>query len=387
MYAPDYDGGSIVNLLSSIIRSRGGYSPHRGLSGLTVKSLSDARKVIYLVVDGVGESQLQRFLREDHGKRFFAAHERRVISTVFPATTAAAVTTFGSGASPAEHAVLGWFLHLHDLGLVSTILPAITRTGSPLAPADFDLGAYLKIPSYISSTGGRRELLSWGHIPKSRYSMITDAWKHRVGFNTLTGMVRQIVLCARRRGRGLAYAYWPEYDSCCHSDGCYHHKTITHLEEIDRALGKLVMHLKGTDTVLVVTADHGLVDALPPNCIELRDVPGFYDCLAVVPSGDARAVQCFVRPARVKEFLSLVRKRLSKFCICVSGEYLLESRMFGLGKPHASLANRVGDYVLLARPGCAFSSSLPGMESSFNVGNHGGMSETEMLVPLYVVRS
>jgi len=142
--------------------------------------------------------------------------------------------------------------------------------------------------------------------------------------------------------------------------------------------------LQGTDTALIVTADHGLVDT--SNGVELREVEGFYDHLAALPSGDARQVQCFVRPARVKSFLDLVQTKLSRACVCVPGSYLLRKQAFGLGKPHRALENRVGDYTLLARPGYSFASTLPGAESSFNKANHGGMSAEEVRVPLYAIR-
>jgi hypothetical protein len=63
--------------------------------------------------------------------------------------------------------------------------------------------------------------------------------------------------------------------------------------------------------VLLVTADHGLVDAPPAARVDLRGVPGFYACLATLPAGDARQVHCFVRPARVRAFRALVRRHLA----------------------------------------------------------------------------
>ena len=385
-YLPDYDGGSIVNLLSSITRSRGGRSPHRELAGLPARRLRGTKNVVFVVVDGIGAAQLDAFLAVGKGRAFFAQHDHQVISTVFPATTATAVTTFASGASPAEHAVVGWHLHLHDLGLVSTILPGTTRTEMPMTHAEFDLDAYLGLPSYLDSAPGRRELLTYGHILRSRFSQVGTTWQRRSAYQTLLGMERHIVSFARRRGRGLAYAYWPKYDSYCHEVGCRHAQAEWHLAEIDLMLGRLVQRLLKTDTMLLVLADHGIVDAPPQQRVDLREVEGFYDCLAALPSGDAREVSCFVRPARVQRFLSLVKQHLSAACVCVPGEELIDSGAFGRGREHPALRNRVGDYVLLAKGSYAFISTVPGSTPAFHVGNHGGMSPSEVLVPLYAVR-
>lgn len=384
-FLPDYRGGSLVNLMASIIRARGGHSPHAELKCLPARRLRQARKLVYLVLDGLGERQLQRHLAAGQGKAFFFSHPRAVISSVFPATTAAAVTTFATGASPAEHAIIGWHLNLPDLGLVSTILPAITRTRSPMAAAKFNLGKYLKLPRYMESVKGGRHLLSWGHIPSSRYSLAGPKWTRRAAFRTLRGMEREILRFARSPGRGLAYAYWPDYDSYCHEVGCAGRKTRRHFDVLDAAMARLQRGLAGTGTTLVITADHGLVDAAPKHRVELRDVPGFLDCLATLPSGDARQVHCFVRAGRERDFRAVVRRHLRAACRVLPGRTLLAEGWFGPGRPHPALAARCGDYVLLARDDYAFGTSLPGVKPEFNEANHGGVSEDELRIPLFVV--
>ncbi len=382
---PDYNGGSIVNLLASIIRSRGGRSPHADLDVLPAGQLKGASKVVYLVVDGLGKDQLDRYLASGPRSPFFSESPHQTMTTVFPATTAAAVTTFSTGASPAEHGILGWHLHLHDLGMVSTILRAVTRTGAPMAGDPFELKNYLKLPLPLESVKCRKELISWGDIPESRFSRAGVRWNRKHSCTTLTGLSRQIEAFAKTPGRALAYAYWPGYDSFCHEAGCEDRRTVRHLAGIDRMLARLARQLRGTGTTLIVTADHGLVDSAPAHRISFREIPGFYDCLALLPSGDARCAHCFVRPSKVRKFRSLVFQRLEKACVCVPGESLLKIRAFGPGRAHSSLENRVGDFVLIAKSDYCFGAHLPGEKIEFNIANHGGMTAAEVRVPLYVV--
>lgn len=382
---PDYAGGGLLNLMASIIIGRGGQSPHRTLVGLPPEDIRRWPKLALLVIDGLGADQLHDFVTRGKGPRFFARHPWQVISTVCPATTAAAVTTLATGSAPLEHAMLGWHQLFSDLGMVATPLPFVTRTDTPLAPPDFPLERYLDIPAPLATIPGRRVLISHGDIPISRTSLAQPWWTQRHAFQTLGGLTRHLQTFARSPVRGYAYAYWPTYDSLCHRYGPHGRPPARHLAEIDAALARIETALAGTNTLLLVTADHGFMHS--PNHLNLAQVPGLYDTLTVLPSGDSRMVQCHVRPAQVQNFLNLTRTPpLSHHAICVPGPTVLRSGLLGPGKPHPALAQRLGDYVLFAIPGSAFLYP-PAMakRQRLKAGNHGGLSPDELRIPLYTI--
>ncbi len=383
---PDYRGGSIVNLLSSVVRALGGTSPHPPLKALDPELFRGNSRIVYLVLDGVGHEQLTRFVAAGGGGHFFSRHPFERITTVFPSTTAAAVTTLSTGATPAEHGVLSWNLHLPDLGLIGAVLPGTTLTGTPLAGNGFNLRRYLGLPSYLSSVRRHKRLLSFGTLGRSAYSNAGTRWNGYGAYKTLRGMERQTLRFAWEGGRGVAYAYWPLYDTLCHRKGVQARGTRRHLAEIDTSLGRLTSRLAGTGTILLVTADHGVVDSPPPKRIDLAAVPGLLDCLTLLPAGDGWQVSCFVRPGRVERFHEVVAKYLSEACVCVTGEELLASGLLGPGQPHPSLQNRVGDYVLLAREDYAFRVVASLTKPRVHVGNHGGLSSDELYVPLFALR-
>ena len=382
---PDYAGGSVVNLMASIIRARGGRSPHRALAGLPAAAIRPYSKVVLLLLDGLGANQLLDFISSGQGNKFLARHPWQIITTACPATTAAVVTTLATGASPTEHAILGWHLNLPDLGMVGTLLPFVTRTDTPIAPDDFPLARYLAIPAPIATMRDRRVLISYDNIPTSRTSLAQPWWTERRSFQTLTGMLRQIRTFAHSRGRAYAYAYWPHYDSICHQFGPEGRPSARHLVELDAFLARVQTALAGSDTLLLVTADHGHMQTT--THIDLSRIPGFYDTLATLPSGDARMVQCVVRSSRLKDFLRLTRSApLLGACACVPAATVLRSGILGPGKPHPALANRLGDYTLFAGPGCAFLyPAAMAEEKTPKLGNHGGLSANELRVPLFVV--
>ena len=87
---PNYNGSNIVNLMSSVIRGRGGRSPHRPLAGLPPAALRPYKKVVLLLLDGLGSKQLHRFILAGKGRKFLALHPWQKITTACPAGFSAA---------------------------------------------------------------------------------------------------------------------------------------------------------------------------------------------------------------------------------------------------------------------------------------------------------
>lgn len=380
-HLPDYNGGTVVNLLSSIIRTLGGHSPHPELRTFP-REARRTDKLVYLVVDGLGAAQLERHLARGKGERFFARHPRQTISTVFPSTTAAAITSLSTGASPREHAILGWYLNLPDLGIVATILLGTTLTGTPLFDSEFDVDGYMRVPCYLDSVPGQRIWLTYDGIDRRPINRALTNWTDVRSHGTLPELARAMVHFAESDTPGVAYAYWPRYDALCHQHGAAAAPSEEHFVEIDAMLGAVIDRLRENGTSLVISADHGFVDVEPENLVELAEVPGLRECLATAPSGDARQVSFFVRPRMVPRFESIVRTELAHAGVLVAGDDLLESGVFGPGAAHPAIEQRLGDYVFLAREGFALAYRVPGNARPHPRGHHGGMTSSEMRVPL-----
>ena len=68
------------------------------------------------------------------------------------------------------------------------------------------------------------------------------------------------------------------------------------------------------------------------------------------------------------------------------GRELIEAGWFGPGMPHPRLDERVGDVVLVMREHATFKDRVAGEKPHAMIGNHGGATEDEMVVPLVVAR-
>lgn len=149
---PDYDGNSIVNLMQSIATACGSTEArYPQLAALPAAQLVAARHIVLLVIDGLGQ-------------RTFASHpacpnlQRHAIGTmtsVFPSTTASAITTFMTGLAPAQHGLTGWHMHLEEIGQTLSILPLDAALRGAGNTAGRVATAPLRIPFAVPATRPR----------------------------------------------------------------------------------------------------------------------------------------------------------------------------------------------------------------------------------------
>jgi hypothetical protein len=95
---------------------------------------------------------------------------------------------------------------------------------------------------------------------------------------------------------------------------------------------------------------------------------------------------CYVRADSVGSFNNYVQQHLASHFDCYASEELVHANWFGVGEPAASLRDRIGDYVLVARDNSVIVDRLPNEDPWSLIGVHGGTSEDEMYVPLIMMQ-
>ena len=90
------------------------------LSGKSIADVSKATiemansgeyRVLFVILDGLGSELFGRVLHPDS---FLRKHYKQDVFSVFPATTAAALTSIATGQHPGEHGIIGWQQRLHQ---------------------------------------------------------------------------------------------------------------------------------------------------------------------------------------------------------------------------------------------------------------------------------
>ena len=379
---PDFEGGSIVNLMQDIVRARVGRSSLPGVSGVDVRDWRDARTVVLLVLDGVGLKQIESLPES----AFLRRHVVRGLTSVFPSTTATAITTFMTARPPVEHGLTGWHVRCVEPGLdgrVLAILPVTPRGGGPLGmAADEALALTCRSPALFSGLPIASQVVSPAEIADSPFNRRHSEGAQRTAYEGLDGLFAALdgALDASAPP-AYVYAYWPDFDHCAHMRGCASEQAQTLLRGMDAALEAWAARRQGDPVQLLITADHGFIDAPAERLLELECFPALADCLASPLSGERRAVFCHLKPGRERDFERALAD-LSDACTPWRSADLLEAGRFGPGAPHPRLSERIGDWTLEMKADWTLRDTLPGERAFRLIGVHGGTSAAEMQVPL-----
>jgi hypothetical protein len=372
----DYAGGGLVNLIASIVASRGGQPRHRAAAALPPSELAGHTNVVLLIIDGLGDNFLGR-----HGEGGELARRRRgALTSVFPSTTASAITTSYTGCTPLEHGLTGWYTYFGEAGYVAAALPFRVRgENAPLAGKGFSAARAFPAYSLFKDLHARSIVVTERRIVDSDYNVRHCEGAERIAYESVDGLVDGIERAVKSGSdRKFVYAYWPEYDAASHPRGCESPPAMAEFARIDEAFGRLVRALSGTDSIIVATADHGFIDCEDA----LEPPPAVASQLRLPLCGERRVAYCHVHaPA---EFIKHAQDWLGERADVRPSRELVEAGWFGPGEPHPRFAERIGDVVLVMRGRHTVKDWTPGEPRHLHRGNHGGTSADEMMIPLIV---
>ena len=387
MELPDYHGGSIVNLMRSIERALDARpceaaAAYPELNALPAEALSGARNIVLLVIDGLGYD----YLTGAGAGGALHRHLKARLSSVFPSTTATAVSTFLTGVGPQQHALTGWHLWLRELGCVTATLRFRPRHGGePLSRAGIDPRSVYTAEPMFDRLAAQTYVVSPETIIDSDYNVAHCGVAERKPYKELPALFSTLAEIVRSGGeRKFIHAYTYDLDAAAHSFGCASQELRDKFRQIDAAFARFLDEIAGSDSLVIAVADHGFIDSPKPACIELEDHPQLAQMLMLPLCGERRAAYCYVQPGQDAAFEHYVQTRLDHCAELYRSSDLIAQGWFGLGPANPRLAERVGHYTLVMKDDYTIKDWIPGEPRYLTVGVHGGVSAAEMYVPLVV---
>ncbi|HVB12940.1 MAG TPA: alkaline phosphatase family protein [Nitrososphaerales archaeon] len=394
---PGYDGHSIANIPETVAQILGGNFT-RPLKYDRINDFKDAKHVVLLLLDGLG-SKLVESARKNYGvpsfERVSENSNQLDITSVFPSTTASAISSLHTGLTPQEHGVIGYTMYLRELGLIGQMLRFSPMLGGrSLFDIGLDRQKFLGGET-IHERLGKEGMDSTVYVPRyimdSGLSQLTYRGALVEPQNSAADMLvglRKNLEKAKRKS--FHFAYHPSPDTLLHAHGPYSEEYAVELESIFRIVeSELFRKLDRSvakDTVLIISGDHGGVHIERENVIDLFNHPKLLGMLKLPPTGDSRAAILHIKEGEEDGIRKYFDQYFENLFEIRTSKWLLDQGYFGLGRVKAETYDRIGDLVALPRSYNAMDNSIIDPNHGSIPGRHGGLSEEEMKVPCVITR-
>ena len=389
---PDYEGACITQIGPLVWRNFGLKGPEPAFQVLEGRRFS---RVILLTLDAFGFETAQGAAEDIPDLRdLLRDGECHRLTSVYPSTTTVALTSLHGAAPPASHGLLGHELFVPALGGVANTLRYSPRGRSRrevYANQGFDSRELFpcttiyqrlqegEVPCYFISRAEFRDTgLGRLHHKGAEF----------VGYHHLADCAVRVAGCLEQSSSPVFIsAYWDMVDRLSHLFGA---DTAEVYAAIDLAFHLLRRQLakvpaaQRSDTLLLVTADHGHHTTPPEKAIWLRNHPDIRKELLFPPTGSARSGYLHALPGRV-DALGKALAALADDIDVVPTPDAIDAGLWGAPEDARRHRASLGDFVFHCR---AHRTLLPANKNPSKVraiSRHSGLTPEEMHVPLIAI--
>ncbi len=369
-----------------------------GLPPAALAGLPDRCETVVLVfLDAFGwrffapRAERYPFLR-----RFLESGVVSPLTTMFPSTTAAHVTTLNTGLSPATSGVFEWFYYEPQVDAIIAPLRFSyagdrnreTLTSVGVNPANL----FPRSPLYqrLVASEVRTTIFQHRDYANSAYSRTVFAGAEMVPYRTMPEALTTLAQRLKTHsGSAYYYLYFDMIDAAAHThgpDSAYVEAEIDiALTALDRLLHPALQAHRG-EVALLLIADHGQITVDPKTTIYLNQllpdlVPATRTNAAgklLVPAGSRRDMFLYIRDERLDEIHASLTHLLAGRAEVHRTTDLIAAGMFG-SEPGPAFLGRVANLVVLPYVGETvwWDFRERGRFDTIYRGLHGGLSRDE----------
>ncbi|WP_432488117.1 alkaline phosphatase family protein [Kineococcus sp. SYSU DK018] len=375
---PAYGTDTLADLMPAVARSLG--VPLDGTGGASADGaglvLPAAERVCLLLVDGMGEVALRE--RSGHApalRRWRADGPHRVLTAGFPTTTATSMGLLGTGLPPGGHGLVGYEVLDPDRDALLNQL----QWDGPVDPRRWQ--PHTTVFQHLAAAGAPVTRVAPPHFDGSGLTEAALRGGRFVGTpERLEARVDAAAAAVRAAPRGLTYVYWGRLDRTGHGDGVGSWQWGEELGRVDAAVAELSRRLP-RGTLLLVTADHGMVDVAAPQRLDLAHEPDLRAGVRHV-GGEPRAVQLYTEPGAAPAVAREWGQRLDGVARVLTRAEAVAAGWFG--PVEERVTGRIGDVLaVMTGPVAVVDSTRMRPETLRLVGQHGALTDDERLVPLF----
>ncbi len=367
---PAYSSSTIAEVLPSAAAAL-------GVDGFpNTLALPQARRIVVVMVDGLGMVLLRKYAA--HAPFLRASLDAaRTLTSAFPSTTAASLATFGTGLPPGSHGMVGYDVLDPAQDKIVNMLGRWDAGVDPLAwqPHATVLERVSEHLPVVTVSQPR-----FADSPMTRAALRGGTF---LGASTIHARIDAAAGALAGAPRMLMYFYLNDLDKAGHRYGVDSAEWVQALEDLDAAL-RLLARRVPPDTLLLLTADHGMVDIPASQRIDYSAVPGLLDGVAHT-GGEPRMVHLYLEGSLSDAGRDALAQRwhdaFGRRAWVLTREESVAGGYFGPVNPSVLL--RIGDLIVLAREDIALIDGRRAGPAAFDmVGQHGSLTRAEREIPL-----
>ena len=378
-HKPDYQK-SIVNLVSTFLKHFDCQTYHEEypLEGSFEGILKHAKKIVIFLVDGMG---YEKFAKMNEELNF---QDVLKVSSVFPTTTTAAVTSWFTAKTPKEHGMLGYILYLREIGSITNM---IEFSYPGVEGGMFSNMMKKRIHRLENVFDALREkelyggVLTHASIANSGLSYLIHRNGHIMSYYYMGDLLATLKKRLSEDWTGILYVYWGHLDGLGHKKGPDSDAYTIEMKRILTELKRFSEESLNDETLLVITSDHGMIQIPPTRNNFLKPSDNFNRLLSSPPGGEMRMMYFYLaRRNNVDLLKDYFNSNYPGAVDFLTPREAMDLELFGTGRAHPELYNRIGDAIMVTREDNAFTYMYSGGEEKLS-GMHGGLTSEELYVP------
>lgn len=375
---PNYNH-SILNTITSILKYYNVETNHKSLESLDEVLKNKYKHIVFVILDGLGEHILKNISSDG----FFYSNKLDTVTSVYPSTTTAALTTYYSGKPPYETGWIAWSQYFKEYGRALDMLPQkesylgetikkprinvfdsivnYETIFDRIENASKNVKAYELVPSY-SNRRAKRSL---------RTENIDDA-------------IMNIKDLCEMPNENFIFAYIDNPDGLLHKYGTDSEEVKNYVLDAEKKMEEMCKSLS-EDTIVIFSADHGHKNI--EKVYSILDYPEINECLIMPASLESRTVAFWVKENMKNEFEERFKNAFGEEFLLMTKDEFLEKHFLGYGVKHQKIDEFIGNYIALS-----VDSSIIRLETYLAEGKgikkstHCGLTKEEMEVPVIIAR-
>ena len=329
--------------------------PHTILNILGVRdnkaleSLKDLQedRIFLILVDAFGYNLFKKYIKNCN-----CMHLK--LTSLFPSTTSAVLTTLYTGFSPKEHGILEWYMYYEELGEIIKTLPFSRRDSKEndeLIKSGFSPDHIFNLPTIFEKL--KKEEIKSQFLVRREYASSSYTLRMGKGAKIVPySSLEKAFQLLKKSSAALNFLYLDYLDIMQHHYGPSSAEARDLLLKIWKHIENLKTHARNAR--IIVTADHGQIDIIKSFIINIpKNSVG----------GSPRDVFLYSNGLPALDYVEILKK-----------EDIL--KLLGPGKEHPKLRKRLPNYILLPKDSYTLWFEKLGLK-----GLHGGLSPEEMFVP------